>query len=226
MRPTSLIALLLLSAPAVAEESRSMDAHEHGVGSLNIAIDGSIVAMEFEAPGADIVGFEYAAESAEDRRAIDDAVAVLARPSDLFSMPPAAECTVTEAKASLVMEEDAHDHGEEHASHDEHDDHEEEHASHDEHDHEEEHASHDEHDHEEEHASHDEHDEDEAGHTEFHAEYVLNCANPQSIDEIAFGYFEKFPNALELEVQVLTSAGAKAFEVERDLPSLDLGGLF
>ena len=201
MRPTSLIALLLLSAPAAAEESRSMDAHEHGVGSLNIAIDGTTVAMEFEAPGADIVGFEYAAESAEDRQAIDDAVAVLARPLDLFSMPPAAECTVTEAKASLVMEEDAHDHGEEHASHDEHD-------------------------HEEEHASHDEHDEDEAGHTEFHAEYVLNCANPRSIDEIAFGYFEKFPNALELEVQVLTSAGAKAFEVERDLPSLDLGGLF
>ena len=40
-----------------------------------------------------------------------------------------------------------------------------------------------------------------------------------------FGYFTTFDNALELEVQIITSAGAQAFEVERDAPTLSLEGL-
>lgn len=249
----------LLATTALAEETRQLDAHEHGVGTLNIAFEGDKVAMEFLAPGADIVGFEYKAESAKDREAIENALATLARPSDLFVLPSDANCTVTQASASLEAEEDhdnhEDDHGhEDHADHDEHDhkehDHEEhaehdehdheEHAEHDEHDHEE-HAEHDEHDHEEhaehdehdheEHAEHDEHDHDEdheksASHTEFHAEYQLTCANPDAISNITFAYFNTFENAREVEVQIVTSKGAQAFEVERDEPKLDLRGLF
>jgi len=43
---------------------------------------------------------------------------------------------------------------------------------------------------------------------------------------VTFAYFEMFPNALEVEVQVASPIGAKAFEVERDNPQLDLKGLF
>ncbi len=202
--------------PALAEETRSLDAHEHGVGALNIAVDGSKVAMEFTAPGADIVGFEYKATSAEDRAAIDAAVATLAKPLDLFVLPAAAECSVTQASAMLESEDD-HDH-EEHG----HDDHVEANEGHDNHDHEEHaeaHEDHDEHDHEE-HAS------DEASHTEFHAEYMLTCANPDAINEMTFAYFDTFENARELEVQIVTASGAQAFEVERDDPTLDLRNLF
>ncbi|MEH6739800.1 MAG: DUF2796 domain-containing protein, partial [Sulfitobacter sp.] len=104
--------------------------------------------------------------------------------------------------------EEGHDH-EEHA--------EEGHTDEDHAAHEEEHG-HEEHGHEE-HA-------DEAGHTEFHAEYLLDCANPAQAKLITFGYFDAFPNALELEVQVISDSGATAFEVERDAPSLDLRDLF
>lgn len=208
MKQTLLFCSILAATPLIAEETRELGAHEHGVGELNIAIEGNTIALELHAPGADIVGFEYEAKSAEDRSAIDSAVASLARPLNLFVFPGAAECSVTQASAELESEE-------EHAAHDDHDEHEE---------HKDRHAeAHDDHAHEEH--EHEEHAEA-AGHTEFHAEYQINCANPDAIDEIMFAYFDAFENARELEVQIVTQAGAQAFEVERDEPRLDLRGMF
>lgn len=207
--------LVLTSSTAFAEETRQLDAHEHGVGTLNIAFEGKTIAMEFMAPGADIVGFEYEAKSAEDRSAIENALAVLAKPSDLFVLPAAAECTVKTASAALESE-DEHDDHDDHGDHAKHDDDHEEHA---EHKHDEDHDDHAKHDDHEEHA-------EEAGHTEFHAEYMLTCANPKAISEVTFAYFDAFENAREVEVQVVTASGAKAFEVEKDAPLLDLRGLF
>lgn len=191
------ILLAVLAFPAIAEETRELDSHEHGVGELNIAIEGKTVAMELHAPGADIVGFEYHAESAEDRAAIDRAVAALARPLDLFVLPAAAECSVVQASAALATEE----------AHDEHEDgHDDDHADDDHHD-------------EEDHA-------DEEGHTEFHAEYTLTCGNPEALSEVTFAYFDTFKNARELEVQIVSANGAQAFEVERNTPTLNLRGMF
>jgi len=189
-----------VATPAFAQETRQLDSHEHGVGQLDIAFDGTKIAMELHAPGADIVGFEYAAESSEDRAAIDAAVAMLAKPLDLFVLTDAAGCSVVKASAGLESEESHDDHGDEHA------DEEDGHDDHDEEDH-------------EEHAS-------EAGHTEFHAEYLLTCADPTAVTEITFAYFETFPNALEVEVQLISDTGATSFEVERAAPTLDLRGMF
>ncbi len=205
----SLIALIA-ATPALAEDTRELDVHEHGVGALNIAIEGTTVAMEFHAPGADIVGFEYTAESDADLAAIKAAVATLAAPLDLFVMPDAAACTVTAAQAELESEDGHNEHGEDH--HDDHDD-----ESHEDHTGE----GHDEHDAHGD-ADHAEHAK-EAGHTEFHAEYRLTCDNPDALTEISFDYFETFPNANEVEVQIITASGAQAFEVERDMPVLQLG---
>ncbi len=212
----SLIALVA-AMPAFAEDTRQLDAHEHGVGALDIAIDDKVVAMEFHAPGADIVGFEYAPKSDADLAAIEAAITTLSAPLDLFALPDAAACTVTEAQAELESEEahDEHDeehhdaHGEEH--HDEHDD---DHAKegHDDH------KKHGDQDHED-HAEHG----DAVSHTEFHAEYVLICDNPGALTSISFAYFDTFPNAQEVEVQVVTATGAQAFEVGRDAPILELG---
>lgn len=194
--------LLICAAPALAQQTRQLDAHEHGVGELQIAFDGNQIAMELHAPGADIVGFEYEAESAEDLAAIDAAIALLSRPQEIFVLPAAAGCAVTRASAELEGE-DHDEHGEE-----DHDDHADE--------------GHDDHADEE---GHDDHDEDEESHTEFHAEYLLTCSNPDAITGIEFAYFDRFEGARELEVQVVTSSGAMAFEIERDAPSLDLRGI-
>jgi hypothetical protein len=206
MKLASLFALTtLISSPVFAQETRQLDSHEHGVGQLDIAFDGSQVVMELHAPGADIVGFEYAAESDVDIASVDAALLVLAQPLDLFVVPDAAQCSVVEARAELERK-DAHD-GEDHEGHEEegHDDHGDE-------DHE---------GHEGEYHADDDHA-DESGHTEFHAEYLLECGDVTALSEISFAYFTAFPNALEVEVQVISDSGATAFEVERDVPTLDL----
>ncbi|MEO1138082.1 MAG: DUF2796 domain-containing protein [Pseudomonadota bacterium] len=200
----------LAATPVFAEDTRQLDAHEHGVGTLNIAFEQTTVTIEFFAPGADIVGFEYAAKSDADRAAIDNAVATLARPLDLFVVPATAGCSVTQASAELESEDEHDEHG-----HDAHEDEAHDHEEHAEHD---DHAGHD------DHAEHDH--ADGASHTEFHAEYTLTCAEPDAIDEITFAYFETFENARELEVQIVTRAGAQAFEIVRDAPTLDLRNLF
>ena len=194
----------VVTTPAFAQEARQLNAHEHGVGQLDIAFDGDQIAMELHAPGADIVGFEYGAESAEDRAAVDAAVAALAKPLDLFVLTEAAGCSIVNASAGLESEE-------EHDAHD--DDHDDDHA-----------ADEDSHD---DHADkgHEDHA-DEADHTEFHAEYLLTCADPSAVTDITFAYFDAFPNALEVEVQVISDTGAMSFEVERDAPTLDLRGMF
>ena len=214
MKHTISLVALIAAMPAFAEETRALDAHEHGVGVLNIAIDGTTVAMEFEAPGADIVGFEYVAESDADRAAIDAAVATLSAPLDLFVMPADAACSVESASAERESEDDHDDHGHDDHAEEGHDDHADE--DHDAHDHEE-HAedAHDEHD-------HDAHAE-EAGHSAFHAVYTLTCDNPDALTSITFAYFDVFANAKEVEVQIISLAGAQAFEVERGAPVLDLG---
>ncbi|MDA0369846.1 MAG: DUF2796 domain-containing protein [Proteobacteria bacterium] len=211
-RIIAVVAAVVVSATvAQAEEKRGHDAHEHGVGKLNIAFEGGAVAMEFSAPGADIVGFEHPAESTGDRAKIKSALAALEKPLSLFRLPEAAMCTLVEASAELHKEDEDHK---------EHEEHEDKHAQEDQHGKDAKHEDKDEH-----HRDHkDEDGHDEPSHTEFHAEYRLACGKPKAIDRISFEYFKMFPNAKELDVQMISDKGTKGFEVERDEPTLDLDG--
>lgn len=231
MKTTFSLIALLAAAPALAEESRQLGTHEHGVGLLNMAIDGDVLAIELNVPGADIVGFEHAAKAEADRAAVERALAVLADPANLIALPAAAACRMDEAVAHLLGDTEAA--SDEHAAHDDHasdghDDHDHDshdHAAHD-------HASHEHDDHgEAAHADHDEahhaeHHDAAGGHTEFHAAYRWTCTNPTGLTSLAFPYFTAFENARELELQVITRSGAQAFEVMRDTPQVQLDGLF
>ena len=100
--------------PTKAEQPdahRQLGAHAHGQGKLNIAFEGRRIEMELEAPAADIVGFEHAARTPEQRTAIAKARAVLAKPLALFVLPAAAGCKVAEAKVRLIAGGHAHSHG-------------------------------------------------------------------------------------------------------------------
>ena len=199
---------LLLSAlvtVSVAEETRQVDKHEHGVGELNIAVEGNSIDLEFMIPGADIVGFEYKAKSEADIALVNDALIKFDEFNNIFSIPSTSNCNLVEADISINQGDN---HKDEH-NHDEHDDH-------DEHE--------DEHDHDD-HGEHDDHDEhDEEAHNEFVAHYSFNCGNIKEIDRISFPYFTTFPNSGELEVQFVSEIGSTSFEVEGDEPFIDLKG--
>ena len=222
----SLFVLLLMLRTASGEETRQLGAHEHGHGEVNIAIEGNRVLMEFEAPGADLVGFEHAPATAAERAAIDGALAQLRQPLTMFVLPAAAGCAVAEAKVARVA--DSHDDDHDDHDKDEHDKHAHDDDDHDKDEHDKDDHDKDDHD---KHAHDDDHDKDEhdeaAGeaHAEFRAAYTLDCRQPSAITSIRFAYFELFPRALELEVNVVGPAGQRQFEVERDEIVLRLEGV-
>jgi hypothetical protein len=64
----------------------------------------------------------------------------------------------------------------------------------------------------------------EGAHSEFHATYRLGCDDISAIDSIGFAYFAEFPQAEELDVQVVSDKGATGFEVTREARELDMRG--
>jgi len=79
---------------------------------------------------------------------------------------------------------------------------------------------------EEEHGDHpaDAKEEGEHHHSEFHAEYAMQCSSLSRLTSMTFDYFNAFAGAQELTVTVITPKGQSSFEVKRDQPSLDLKG--
>jgi Protein of unknown function (DUF2796) len=187
--------LVLSAAQGSVETKRQLGPHQHGHGTLNLAVEGQTVQMELVVPGADIVGFEHKANTAEDRAKMEAAEKTLAQPLALVVLPRGAGCKVTAAKVSIVgaTESDPDAHALDHHDHTDADKHEAQ--------------------------------EHEAEHSEFHAEYALSCSNVAAITSIAFPYFEVFPNSAELAVTLITEKGQRAFEVNREHTDIDIRGM-
>jgi len=226
--PASLLGVFLVT-PALSEGTREADAHEHGHGTFNMAIEGDVVAIELETPAFDLLGFEYEAKTDIEKAAVESARTALADPITLFGLLESAECRIVEAEIEIGA--DAEDHDDEHHDGDHHDDehHEDDddHAKGDDHDdhHDEHDDEHDDHakgeDHDDEH-DHDEHaDEGESDHSEIHAHYALDCDASDAINAVDMtAYFETFSNAEELDATILTDAGQASGELEPDSPDL------
>lgn len=187
------------SLPCSAEEAhRELGAHVHGHGTLNIAVEDNRVSLELEAPGMDIVGFEHAAKTDDQKARVDAANGILQRPLDIFVLPAAAGCTVTSADVKVEAEHHDHDDDHDHAK-------DEKASGHDRDDH--------------------DHDHDHEGHNQFHATYELACTSAAQLANITFDYFKHFAGAQGLTVNVVTGKGQSKFEVSRDKSTLDLGGV-
>lgn len=196
MKPIRLaLAATAFAAPAIAQDTREMDAHVHGVSTVEIAVEHGKVEINLLSPGMDIVGFEYEATSAEDKDAVEAAIRTMLLPENIVSLPEAAGCRLTEVLAHL--------HGGDHEH--------EEHAEGDDHDHEEGHAEDD----------HDDHA-DEAQHSEFHVSYAFACEDDDALTTITFPFFDQFGNAQEIEAQYVTETGAGQAEITRGAPELTL----
>ena len=85
---------------------RKLDSHEHGVSTLKMAQEGNTVTMELEAPGDDIVGFEYEPKSEAEKASVEAALAKLRKPEMLFSMPSSARCSVAKSDAEFETSKD------------------------------------------------------------------------------------------------------------------------
>jgi hypothetical protein len=198
------VAVGLAAAAAAAgtglAQERQLGGHEHGRGTLNIALEGARLSMELEAPGMDIVGFEHAPSTDRQEAAVEVAKKRLAAPQALFELPAAAGCVLKEANVATEAED--HDQGPGHeaakgadgkgsAGKD--------------------------------HGAEGGYAERE--HSAFRAAYAFDCKALASLTTIAFGYFKVFAGAQMLDVTVVTPKQQSRFEVSRAKPRLDLGGM-
>ncbi len=188
--------LAFVAGAALAQqERREVAAHVHGRSVLRIAIEGAQIAMDFDAPGLDVVGFEHTPRTAEETKAVDDAKATLAQPLALFDFGRDAGCVVKSAMVDFLIEEhhDAQDqaHADTTAAA----------------------------------AGGTDQPEAITNHTGFEGSYELACANTAAIRELKLGFLERFANAMVVEVQLVTPKGQTTFDVARPATSGSLAGL-
>ena len=110
-------ATFALSLPVIADEHRELGPHEHGVGRLNIAVEGKRVSMELEVPGADIVGFEHEASTKEQKAAVSKATTTLKNALKVFELPAEAKCKLAQAEVAFGAEDHDHDAGHDSVKH-------------------------------------------------------------------------------------------------------------
>lgn len=201
MKPyKSLLVLLLIQPVSAQQEHRHHDAHVHGHAQLNLVVSGQMLQVELASPSNNLLGFEHRARSEQDKKILQQALAVLNDPAQWLRPAASASCQLQDIEIESTLLESGHDH--EHA-HEEH----EKHAKHDDHDEHEKHAKHD---------GHDEHDDD-AAHSEFAVILSYACARPNRLTSVdASGLFQRFRNMQEIDVQWISDTRQSATRLNRD----------
>ena len=89
------------------DKKGSLDAHVHGLSVINVVQEKNKVLFDIEMPGFDTVGFEYKAKSQKDKDLVKNALNMLKNPANLFSIPSAANCKMSN-NTSTILEEKNH----------------------------------------------------------------------------------------------------------------------
>ena len=206
-------------------------AHEHGVASLGVAIDGDQVTLDLQVPAASVFGFERAPESEEERASMAAALDRLrSGASDLIAFPAAAACALESIERldapeiPEVAASGADDHAEDDDDSHEHAHEDEDSAAHD-HAEDDDHTA-DEHVHaegaEEAEDAHDEsahdHGEDEEagdGHDDVRLVATLRCvASPRGAAQLTLGSL--LADLEQVDLTVVTAGGQAAARVAAD----------
>ena len=110
-------AALALSFPVLADDHQhSLEAHVHGIGTLNIALENQLLELQFESPAMNIIGFEYQPTTEADIQSVKAAQNTLSNAAELFAFSPAAQCrlTLVSIHNALLKGSGAHEHDHDH----------------------------------------------------------------------------------------------------------------
>lgn len=120
---SGMFALLLLSTPVLQaadlaksdassntvvekqEVHEEHGAHEHGVGTLSIAIADKVIEINLDSPAANVFGFEHKASSEADKKVVAEASAKLEAGGNLFDFDKAAQCKFEKAELNTGQDE-------------------------------------------------------------------------------------------------------------------------
>ena len=185
--------------------------HVHGVVELGVVVEGSTIAVSLDAPLSDVVGFEHAPENDEQLERIRQAAAMLSNPDAMFGLADSANCTISETSIDGPAYVRQHLADDDAGAADSDDDHHDEHDSHGSESDRDEHAE----------SAVDEHGDAEQ-HAEIDASYEWVCGNASDLDSLALRFTESFAGIETIEIQILTSAGARVLTVEGRTASVSL----
>ena len=175
----------------LAEEYHHHEAHEHGVASLNVAIEGNNIYIEFSSPAANIVGFEHHPRTREQKDAVKNAVNKLQTGDALFIFPAGSESKLVKSSVDTDIDKDTDNHSVSEHAHSEEGHHgQEEHRN-------------------KEHNEADEHER----HSEFKAEYHFVCKKRGRLSQIDVKLFSFFSGIEHIEVQLITETKQTAVEL-------------
>jgi len=86
-----------------AEDKHAHAAHSHGMGMLEIAIDGKIVKGKFEIPMESLLGHEYLPRSAAEKKAMGELQIAVGKASYFISLAASAQCKEKSVKTESAM---------------------------------------------------------------------------------------------------------------------------
>ncbi len=97
-----------------ADHGASLDAHAHGAAHLDAVLEGRTLELALRSPAANLLGFEHAPRSAEEKARVSVARAQLQQPAALFGLGETG-CAMTEQKLeSPLFEAASHSHAHRH----------------------------------------------------------------------------------------------------------------
>ncbi len=94
--------------------------HQHGKITLNLAVEGSDLAVELESPAVHVIGFERAPRTADEQAGVDAAAKWLRAGAGIVGVPASAGCVLRSAEVTLpdfgkpAGKDHGHDHGHDH----------------------------------------------------------------------------------------------------------------
>lgn len=107
---TIAILLTLYGAAALAGKP-----HIHGIGTLQLVLESNHLHVELSLSATDVVGFEHAPRTTEQRDAVTKAVALLKDSSHVIEPPATAGCATTPGRVESALLEDQQDYDHDHA---------------------------------------------------------------------------------------------------------------
>ena len=174
-------------------------AHVHGQGNLNLVIEDNKLVLSVTLPAEDVIGFERAPKSKEEKLVVDRAIARLKDVHSMFEFQKEARCKLLEqafvsADAILNFENKKS----KHKSH-----------------HKDKSKKHSEPTHQE--SSH-VHKSLSVGHSDIQVSYMLECSSVSHLKQIKVLLFELFPNIQKLKAQLVSEEVQSASVVSAKKP--------
>ena len=171
----------------------SLEAHVHGKASLNFVLDDQSLLIEFESPAYNLVGFEHEPKDQIQQKEVQDSLSLLSGPRKVFRFSDQAGCLVESVSVTTTMAGV----GKNTVGY------EEEH-------------------HEEEHHDHSDGDStNKESHSEFKANYLMTCSEPEKLRAVEFKLFKEFLGLNSVQVQWINGEGQGYIELNAESSKLE-----